>query len=159
MVSQIPPWCTSTLIAAAAEFALAASVAAQNPPHTAGEWSEMAGLWEQAINQLKQVPLENPGYVEAQKFQAKYQTNLGIVRTSLQAEQTSVEALSGAKDEIETMLAISSDASGVPQNQVIGQLQSIINQLEIVQPGTTAYPKAQELLQSAQKKLEQLQSK
>ncbi len=150
---------TSTLIAAAQEFAIAASVAAENPPHTAGEWSEMAGLWELAINQLKQVPLEDPGYVEAQKFQANYQTNLGIVRTSLQAEQTSVEALGRAKDKVETMLAASSDASLVNQNQLIGQLQGIINQLEIVQPGTTAYPKAQELLQSAQNKLEQLQSK
>ena len=93
---------TGTFIAAAEQFAIAASVAAKNPPYTASEWSEIAGLWEQAIHELKLVPLEDPGYVEAQKLQANYQRNL-------------------------------------------------------VQPGTTAYPQAQELLASAQKKLEQLQ--
>lgn len=147
---------TGTLIAAAEQFAIAASVAAKNPPYTASEWSEIAG-WEQAINQLKLVPLEDPGYVEAQKLQANYQRNLGIARTSLQAEQASVEALGRAKDKIETLLSGSSDGSSMPQNQLIGQLQGILNQLETVQPGTTAYPQAQELMASAQKKLEQVQ--
>ena len=61
-------------------------------------------------------------------------------------------------DKIETLLTSSgSDASPVHQNQLIGQLQGIIHQLETVQPGTTAYPEAQHLLESAQKKLEQVQ--
>lgn len=151
---------TGTLIAAAQQFAIAASEAAKNPPHTASEWSEIAGLWEQAINQLKQVPLEDPGYVEAQKFQANYQRNLGTARTSLQAEQASFEALGRAKDKIENLLtSASSDGSPMPQNQMIGQLQGIVNQLETVQPATTAYLEAQQLLASAQKKLEQVQPK
>jgi hypothetical protein len=33
---------TSTLIAAAEEFVIAASEAAENPPHIASGWSEMA---------------------------------------------------------------------------------------------------------------------
>ncbi len=41
---------TGTLIAAAQQFALTADEAAQNPPHTASEWNEIAALWEQAIN-------------------------------------------------------------------------------------------------------------
>ena len=150
---------TSTLIAAAQEFVIAASEAAENPPHNASELNEIAGLWEQAINQLKQVPLQDPGYVDAQRLLAKFQRNIGIVRTQLQAEQASVEALGRAKDKIETLLSTSSNDSSVSQNQLISQLQSIFHQLETVQLGTTAYPEAQKLMQSAQKKLEQVKPK
>ncbi len=151
---------TGTLIEAAQQFALTAAQAAQNPPHTASEWSEIVGLWEQAINQLKQVPVEDPGYVEAQKFRAQYQRNLGIVRTRLQAEEASVEALKQAKDRIESLLtSFPTDATPLNRNQLNGQLQGIINQLSTVQPETTAYSEAQELLKSAQNKLLHLPSK
>ena len=151
---------TSTLIAAAQQFALAATSAAQNPPHSTDEWQESADLWQQAIERLMQVPVEDSGYVEAQKFLAKYQRNLGIVRTRKSAEQASVEALQQAKDTIPRMFAASAaDDSAVNRNQLIGQLQGIINQLQTVKSGTTAYPEAQQLLASAQKKLEQVQPK
>jgi ElaB/YqjD/DUF883 family membrane-anchored ribosome-binding protein len=71
------------------------------------------------------------------------------VRTHLQAEQASVEALERAKDKIEIILATSGDASPEQQSQVRSQLQGIINQLENVKSGTTAYPEAQQLLQLA----------
>ena len=145
---------TNTLIAAAQQYALTATQATQNPPHTASEWSEIVGLWEQAINQLKQVPVEDPGYVEAQTLEAQYQRNLGIARTRSQAEAASVEALKQAKERIESMLnSLPSDPTTVNRNQLNGQLQGIIYQLSTVQPGTTAYPEAQDLLKSAQKKL------
>jgi hypothetical protein len=150
---------SDTLIEAAEQFASVASETNQNLPHTAGEWSEVVGLWEQASNQLKQVPVEDMGYVKAQKLQAQYQKNLGIVRTHLQAEQAFVEALERAKDKIEIILATPADTSPDQQNQVKSQLQGIINQLENVKSGTTANPRAQQLLQLAQNKLEQLQPK
>jgi len=151
---------TNTLIAAAQQYALTATQATQNPPHTASEWSEIVGLWEQAINQLKQVPVEDPGYVEAQTLEAQYQRNLGIARTSSQAEEESVAALNQGKERIESMLnSLPSDPTTVNRNQLNGQLQGIINQLSTVQPGTTAYPEAQELLKSAQKKLLHFSSK
>lgn len=119
---------TSTLIAAAQQFAIAASQAAQSPPHTAGEWEEIVGLWEPAIDELKQVTVEDPGYVEAQKLLAKYQRNLGTVRTRLQAEQASVESLQQAKDRIQTLLAsTSADGSPMNRNHLISHLQGIIN--------------------------------
>lgn len=150
---------TGTLIDAAQQFASTASQASKNAPHSASEWSEIAQLWEQGISQLKQVPVEDPGYVEAQKFQAQYQRNLGIVRTQLEAEQASSEALARAKAKLETLWAATSDGSAGHQNTVIGQVWGIINQLQTVKSGTTAYPEAQELLQSAQANLEQLQVK
>ncbi|MEH1956843.1 MAG: hypothetical protein V7K64_24825 [Nostoc sp.] len=57
------------------------------------------------------------------------------------------------------MASIPADAHDVGRNRVLSQLQSIINQLEKVQNGTTAYLKAQELLLSANNKLRQLQVK
>lgn len=150
---------TGTLIEAAQQFALTASQSAKNPPHSAAEWSEIAQLWEQAISQLKQVPVEDPGYVEAQKFLAEYQRNLGIVRTRLAAEQASVEALAGAKDKIEALRTSTAADGTTPQNAVIGQVYGVINQLQTVESGTTAYPEAQQLLQLSQAKLRQLQPK
>lgn len=151
---------TNTLIAAAQQFALRATESAQNPPHSTDEWEEIALLWQQASERLKQVPVEDPGYLEAQKLLANYQRNLGIVRIRKSAEQTSARALEQAKDTIPTMFAASAaDNSATNRNYLIAQLQSIINQLQTVQSGTTAYLEAQQLLASAQKKLEQVQPK
>ena len=86
---------SNTLIAAAQPFAIAAQ-AEQKSIHTASEWQEIANLWDQAILRLKQVEVENPGYIEAQKLLAKYQTTLGTVRTRLQAEKDSLQALATA---------------------------------------------------------------
>lgn len=98
--------------------------------------------------------MDDPGYIEAQKLLAKYQSNLGSTRTQLQAQQESVAALQQAKDRIPTLLA-----SKENQNQVTAQLQDIINYLEKVKSGTTAYAQAQQLLESAENKLKQLQTK
>ncbi len=151
---------TGTLIAAAQQFALSATETAQNPPHSTEEWEEIALLWQQAIERLTQVPVADPGYIEAQRLLAKYQRNIGIVRTRKSAEQASVAALKQAKDTIPTMFAsAAADDSAANRNQLIAQLQGIINQLQTVKSGTTAYSEAQQLLASAQKKLEQVQPK
>lgn len=149
---------TSTLITAAQQFAIAATEFAQKPPHNASKWSEIAELWKQAIDQLQQVLLSDLGYVEAQKLRAQYSRNLAIVRTNLQAEQTSVAAIETAKAKIETLLASApADSSSESRIQLISQLQGIINQLETVKSGTTAYAEAQQLMRAAQNKLKQIQ--
>lgn len=145
---------TSTLIAAAQQFATAADKAAQNAPHAVTEWEGIADLWEQAIARLQQVEADDPGYVEAQSSLANYQVNLTAVRTRLHAERKSVEALSRAKDRIPSLLAQNSTEN---REQLRAQLQEIINQLENVTSGTTAYAEAQFLLKSAVNKQQQLQ--
>lgn len=151
---------TNILIAAAQQFAIAAEQVGQNSLHTTSEWREIADLWEQAIAKLKQVEVENPGYIDAQKLLAKYQTILGNVRTRLQAEKDSQAALATAKDKIPPLLASNTgNALSESKSSAIAQLQDIINHLETVQSGTTAYAQAQQLLESAQKKLNQLQPK
>jgi adenine-specific DNA methylase len=118
-------------------------------------------LWKEAIARLEDVPKDDlAGYAEAQKLLAEYKTNLGQVQIRRQAEAESVETLEQAQRQIERLLAYTpTDAKSLDRNGTMSQLQSIINQLEKVQNGTTAYLKAQELRLSAQNKLKQLQPK
>ncbi|MBO1346072.1 MAG: hypothetical protein EBE86_001100 [Hormoscilla sp. GUM202] len=145
-----------SLIAAAKQFGWTAANAAQNPPHTAAQWQEIALLWQQAIDRLKQVPLADPAYVDAQQKLAQYQQNLGVARTRRQAEIESVRALRRAKDLISQWQTLA--GSNPNRSLLASKLQSIINQLEIVQAGTTATAEAKELLKFARAKILELQS-
>ncbi len=151
----------SALITAARQFSWQAAKAGQNPPHTETEWRQIENLWIEAMERLKEIPSKDvAGYTEAQKLLAIYEANLGQVKVRRQAESDGVDALEAAQREIERLLAsVPDDAQDVDRNRVLSQLQSIINQLEKVQNGTTAYLKAQELLLSANNKLRQLQVK
>ncbi|WP_293277450.1 MULTISPECIES: hypothetical protein [unclassified Microcoleus] len=146
------------LIEAAKEFALSAAVASQKPPHPAAQWEQIAGLWEEGINRLKMVPVDNPGYLDAQTKLAEYQKNLGISQIRLQAERDSEKALTEAKSLFANLQNNVNSPSQNPSNS-LGQLQQIINQLESVKPGTTVYPESQKWLQSARKKQQEWQKK
>lgn len=150
---------TNTIIQAARQFSWEAAKAGQNPPHTVAEWQQVENLWEQAIAQLEKIPSDDlTGYAQAQKLLAQYSSNLGQVKIRRQAEADSVKALEQAQYKIQRLLAdTSTDANSVNRNSIISQLQGIINELETIQNGTTAYLKAQELLLSAKNKLKQLQ--
>jgi tetratricopeptide (TPR) repeat protein len=151
---------TGTLIEAARQFATVAAQAGQNPPHTATEWTEVANLWKKAIDHLEKVPLEDSGYLDAQRFLATYQRNLGIVRTRLQAEEESRRSLELAQSLTNNILSSTPiDAASTNRGYLVSQLQGVVNQTKKVQAGTTAYPEAQDLLRSAQTKLRQLQPK
>jgi len=149
----------STVIEAAKQFAWQAAKASQNPPHQAAVWKQVENLWEQAIYRLEKVSSEDlTGYTEAQKLLAQYSNNLGQVKIRLHAEENSVATLAQAERKIESLLAQTpTDVNSVDRNRTISKLQSIINELENVQNGTTAYLKSQELLLSAKNKLKQLQ--
>ena|GEM_PF-2700990 len=71
-------------------------------------------------------------------------------------EEESLKALDESKSKIETLLAqMPNDPAKIERNKVVSQLQSIIDQLEKVQPGTTSYSEAKSLLESAKQKLAQ----
>jgi len=144
---------SGTLIETAQEFAQAATQMEQKPPHSAAKWNQTASLWQKAIQRLEDIPVEDPGYASAQKLLATYQTNLGTAQTQLQAEQEAVEVLKQAQTSVQGLVA---NSSSLESNQKISQLQDIMNQLQTIQPGTTAYSEAQSLMQAAQTKLEQL---
>lgn len=139
------------LIEAAKEFAMSAALASQKPPHPVLQWQKVVSLWEKAIQLLEKVPLDNPGYLDAQTKLAQYESNLGTAKIRLEAEETSTEALQKAKYLIAQWQK--SAASEAPdRGYLMGQLREIINDLESVRPGTTAYAEAQKLLQFARNK-------
>jgi hypothetical protein len=150
----------NAVIEAAKQFSWQAAKMSQKPPHPVEKWQQIENLWEQSIDRLKQVSTEDiTGYAEAQKLMATYEANLSQVKIRRQAEADSMAALEKAQREIENLLAsVPKNPQDVDRNSLLSQLQSIINELEKVQNGTTAYPKAQQLLVSAKKKLQELQS-
>ncbi|KAF3890337.1 MULTISPECIES: hypothetical protein [Nostocales] len=151
----------STLIAAAQQFSWQAAKAGQNPPHTVIAWQQIEQMWQQAIYRLEQVPTQDlEGYAQAQKLLANYQANLSEIRVRRQAEQDSVSALEQAKRQIQNLIAITpTNPQFVDKNRTISEIQGIINLLRKVQPGTTAYLEAQQLLLSANNKLDQFQAR
>jgi hypothetical protein len=158
MVSAARSDRVTTAVAAAKKFAWQAATASQNPPHPPTKWKQVETLWQEAINELKQVsPDEGSGYVEAQDLIAQYTTNLEQVKIRRQAEEASVYALEQAQKQIESLLANTpNDATKVDWTGTAAKLQAIIRQLENVENGTTAYPKAQELLRFATTKLKEI---
>lgn len=147
---------SGNLIEAAKAFAMQAAVLSQNPPHPATQWGQIASLWGEAINRLEQVQVNNPGYIEAQTKLAQYKTNLANIRTRETAETESAAALKLAKEYIADWQRLAG-AKKPDIGALASQLQSIINELEKVQPGTTATTEASELLTFAKETLKKLQ--
>jgi hypothetical protein len=149
---------TISLIEAARQFAWQAAKLGQNPPHAVQEWEQVGSLWQQAIDRLAQVSIADPaGYTEAQKLMAQYRLSLAQIKIRQSAETDSVQALEHAQRQIQSLTSSVPSRGTIPSNYVISQLQGIIHELEQVQPGTTAYLEAQELLLAAKNKLNHLQ--
>jgi len=144
---------TNTLIGAAQSFATSAAEQAQNPPHPATTWARILVLWEEAIARLEQVPPDHSGYNQAQQLLAQYKTNLGIIEEQMLREQDAVRAMDSANEKTNRLLAQSASMS---PNQVASELQSIINDLNKIQDGTTVYSEAQTMLESATNRLQQI---
>jgi hypothetical protein len=145
---------TSAMIEAARGFAWEAAKAGQNPPHSVEQWQQVENLWLRAIQGLERVPDDDLiGYAEAQQLLAEYNANLGEIRVRRENERISVVALQSAKDQIARLNNFVDGDVGY----IASQLREIINDLEKVKGGTTAYLEAQELLLFANNKLNQLQ--
>ncbi|NEP72044.1 MAG: hypothetical protein F6K25_23625 [Okeania sp. SIO2G4] len=144
-----------TLMEVAKKFGFEAAKASQNAPHSEQQWQLVASLWEQAISQLQKVSVDNPSYLEAQTKLAEYQVNLANVKMRLQLEKQSGQAFKQAKNLIADWQRYAVDDNS-NQGILASTIQSIINQLENVKPGTTYYQKAQELLKFAKNKQKNL---
>ena len=145
---------TLMLMGSAREYSQRAAAQGQNPPHSADEWQQIMRLWEEAISQVERIPQDDLlGYQEAQAMRAVYQQNLGQIRVRLGAETDSVRAYEQAQNQTTSLLA---SANYATREATGSRLQSIINQLNQVKPGTTVYLDAQADLLSAQNKLNQI---
>lgn len=147
---------TTTLIDAAKQFAWTASVEAQAPPHDPKTWDRIAGLWQEAIARLEQVPLEDVGYGEAQKMLAEYQNKLGIVKEQKTKEERSRDAFELAQSR---NAQLTGRVSGLDSMGYASELQAILIDLQKVDPGTTVYEPAQQLQQAVQQRLKEAAAK
>lgn len=149
----------TTLILAAQQFSWQAALAAQNPPHSVEKWQQVEKLWNEAIKELERIPDDDlAGYAKAQGLLAQYKANLGQIEIRRQEEANAVKALEQAQYRIQTLLrSAPTSTKDINRNQTISQLQGIIDELKKIQNGTTPYLEAQQLLLSAQNKLNQLQ--
>ncbi|NJK49448.1 hypothetical protein HC931_15965 [Candidatus Gracilibacteria bacterium] len=147
----------NTIIKVANQFASQAVSSCQKPPHTVLEWQKCQEMWQQALARLETISADDPGYFDAQTLLATYQTNLNNIEIRKPTEAEAIENLESAIVKTEQLRSfLSRNPASVERDYIISQLQAIIRQLKKVQPGTTAYSQAQELLDSAQKKLKQL---
>jgi hypothetical protein len=143
---------TSTLIQAAKEFAWTASSEAQNPPHTVETWQRIADLWQQAIARLQQIPVEDVGYGEAQRLLAEYQNKLGYVQEQQSREARAQQAFDSAQTK---NIALGSRVNRLEPPQYVSELQSILQDLNAVEAGTTPYDAAQQLKQAVNARLQE----
>ncbi|MGD1713392.1 hypothetical protein [Dapis sp. BLCC M172] len=141
---------SDVIIEAARQFVLQAGKISENEPYPEQKLQLAVNLWEQAISQLQKISVDNPSYVAAQTKLAEYQVKLTEAKMRLQAEKESGTAFKRGKDLIADWQKYVVDNSD--RGLLASKLQEIINQLENVQPGTTYYEEAQELLKFAKNK-------
>lgn len=145
---------SNNYIEASKNLGLQAAQLSQNPPHNQVVWQHVINLWQEAIARLEQVDVDNPGYNEAQAKLAEYKANLAQAEIRLANERQSVAALTEAQRLTAQWQAI---AATTPQSpRLVSVLQTILNELDKVEPGTTASADAQELRQRAENALDRI---
>jgi tetratricopeptide (TPR) repeat protein len=143
---------TGNWMEAAREFAGAASKG--KSPQSLTELQETKGLWEEAIDRIEKITVDDPDYREAQKQLVVYKQSLSAVEIQMQAEKESVQAFQEAQRLKQTLLAITTnDPNRLDRGRVARSLQEIIDELQKVKQGTTVYTQAQTLRQAAEKRL------
>ncbi|MGB3535633.1 MAG: hypothetical protein WBA13_19220 [Microcoleaceae cyanobacterium] len=132
-----------------------ASQKGQNPPHTVPEWETLKNLWEEAIAQLQQVPLESLIYPFAQERLNQYQDAVTEVRGRLILEREAQDTLLIAKQAAQVATARQGVATQADSWQLVYDTwQQAANTLASIPVGTTAHQDAQLLLARYQPKLE-----
>ena len=146
---------TNTVIAVAQQFASKAISSCENPPHSVNRWQQCADLWQDAIAGIKRVPLEDPGYIDAQSLLATYKTNLGEVKIRKEEEAESVKAFDSAQSQ---MVNLPKQVNNSNRESTARQIKQIIVKLSKVQLGTTVHSEAKELIVSATNKLQEIEN-
>jgi len=164
LLESIPPWSSqhgkaqeliksyktqaervSTMVAAL-KTAARAAYKSDNPPHPPFLWTEIQGMWREAITQLEQLPTNSNLQPVAQEKIKAYKTNLDQTNQRLLKERQAQAYLQSAKD-----AALIADArQGVAQSlehwqSVYSSWQWAMNRLKQIPKGTTAYQEAQQL--------------
>ncbi|MGB3403389.1 MAG: hypothetical protein WBA77_11940 [Microcoleaceae cyanobacterium] len=142
-------------VIAGLRFAGQAASQGQDAPYTVQEWERLKNLWEEAIAQLQQVPIESLIYPFAQQRLDQYNDAAGEVRGRLILEREAQEVLKRGKQTAQVAIARQGVATQANSWQLVYDTwQQATNTLASVQVGTTAHQDAQLLLANYQPKLE-----
>ena len=145
------------MITVAKTFSLSSSNLCKNPPNSVDKWQECQALLKKAIERLESISQQDIGYVEAQNLLAEYETNSSIIKLKVKTEKESLEAFKKAKENIQNIQQ--RFANGIQLNDYqtfINEMQEIIDTLKQVQPETTTYNEAQNLLKLAKTKRQEV---
>ncbi len=137
---------SGNLIEAARAFDAAAMGFGPDKPQSVATWEQIIGLWEKAIAELSQIPVDEASYVEAKKMIAHYETKRRQAEIRLVEEQAAIAAYAQA----ETLTArLLENATNLNNSQIAGQLRQIEQELGKVKAGTTVFEQASQLRQQA----------
>ncbi len=141
-------------IEAAKGFAMKAAQLSQNPPHSVAHWTEVIGLWQEAISILERIqPTDPEGFAVAQESLATYKANVAQIRIRLASEQEAVRNFETAQREIQALNA----RTNLSTPDAVSSIQGILNLLNRIQDGTTVYKDAELLRIYATDRLNELQ--
>ena len=130
----------------ALQTAARAAKESENPPHPVAQWSEIQGLWREAIARLEELPSNSPLQPLAQQKLKEYKQNLAAANQRLVKERQSQQRLQEAKD----AALIAEARQGVAQSLEHWQLvyatwQIAMKRLKQIPQGTMAYQEVQQL--------------
>lgn len=146
---------TGDKLAIAQQYAWEAAKAVQNGPHPADTWQRVVDLRRSAVQRLKQMQPSDANYRAAQLKLVEYERDLGIAEQKVTLERQSEQALQRAKDAIARWQTRATRNPSDPN--LLGDLTSIMNQLDQVQPDTVASREAQQLRKQAEDRLKSVQ--
>ncbi|MGD1851302.1 MAG: hypothetical protein ACFCBU_12105 [Cyanophyceae cyanobacterium] len=146
---------TGDKLTIAQQYAWEAAKIAQHGPHPAETWQQVMELRRSAVQRLKQMQPSDANYREAQLKLVEYERDLGIAQQKINIERQSKQALQRAKRAIAQWQTRAARNPSDPS--LLGELNSIINELGQVSPNTVADQEAQQLRKQVQTELKSIQ--
>lgn len=142
---------SGNLLQAAVPFAQAAQKLTAGKSHSVAEWEAIVRQWDNAIEQIQSIPVDNADYVKSRKVISDYQQQADRAKIRLTEERNAAESLQAIEAQINTLVQ---NHSSLNRDQAKAQLMTIEAKLKKIPQGTTAYDQAQDWLDSLRKRLD-----
>ncbi len=155
-------------ITQAFETAVAAVNQSKTPPYPLAQWQATRTLWVQALDTLRSVPQDNPGYELAQRKIEQYEQYVDLIDREIEKETLAQSVLKRAEEaaklaqlqKVNWEKALASNPNvdrSVLQQRIEGYWQTALETLGEIPEGTTAYGSIADYRQRYQKELTQFQ--
>lgn len=146
---------SGSLIQAAQEFARYAAQSASAPALSVEQWEKVQTQWQDAIDYLKQIKLEDPDYISAQKLLANYRNRLADAKIRQSQEEAAQRVYERAQQMNQQLQAMTAGATSPSIKVAWLQNMKIIEQeLATIPAGTTVRQNAQTMLAAVRRELQ-----